>query len=165
MSVSNEKFNLKEVINASGRMTVLGVSKVSEAVLEAQRFGGTHFFEMADLSEKTGGYLAQLLGVDDVQIVSSASAGIAQSIAAVIGQGSLTHVYHPYSDTIKKKEIILPKGHNVDYGTSVELMVQQGGGKVVEAGYANMCTPEHLEMMITEQTAAIRAITPYKRVC
>lgn len=52
MSVSNEKFNLKEVINASGRMTVLGVSKVSEAVLEAQRFGGTHFFEMADLSEK-----------------------------------------------------------------------------------------------------------------
>ena len=62
-----------------------------------------HIFEMADLSEKTGGYLAQLLDVDDVQIVSSASAGIAQSIAAVIGQGSLAHVYHPYSATIKKK--------------------------------------------------------------
>ena len=164
MSVSNEKFNLKEVINASGRMTVLGVSKVSEAVLEAQRFGGTHFFEMADLSEKTGGYLAQLLDVDDVQIVSSASAGIAQSIAAVIGQGSLAHVYHPYSATIKKKEIILPKGHNVDYGTSVELMVQQGGGKVVEAGYANMCTPEHIEMMITEQTAAILYIKSHHTV-
>ncbi len=109
MSVSNEKFNLKEVINASGRMTVLGVSKVSEAVLEAQRFGGTHFFEMADLSEKTGGYLAQLLDVDDVQIVSSASAGIAQSIAAVIGQGSLAHVYHPYSATIKKKKSFCQK--------------------------------------------------------
>ncbi|MEK0385339.1 DegT/DnrJ/EryC1/StrS family aminotransferase, partial [Lacticaseibacillus paracasei] len=27
--------------------------------------------------------------------------------------------------------------------------------QVVEAGYANMCTPEHIEMMITEQTAAI----------
>lgn len=33
MSVSYDKFNLKEVINASGRMTILGVSKVSESVL------------------------------------------------------------------------------------------------------------------------------------
>ena len=37
---SYEKFYLKEVINASGKMTILGVSKVSEAVLAAQRFGG-----------------------------------------------------------------------------------------------------------------------------
>lgn len=54
MSVSYDKFNLKEVINASGRMTILGVSKVSESVLAAQRFGGEHFFEMSDLSEKNG---------------------------------------------------------------------------------------------------------------
>ncbi len=129
MSVSYDKFNLKEAINASGRMTILGVSKVSESVLAAQRFGGEHFFEMSDLSEKTGAYLANLLAVEDAQIVSCASAGIVQAVAAVIGKGSLTHVYHPYSTTIKKKEIILPKGHNVDYGTSVELMIQQGGGK------------------------------------
>ncbi|MDO4605441.1 MAG: PLP-dependent transferase, partial [Helcococcus sp.] len=30
-----------------------------------------------------------------------------------------------------------------------------GGGHVVEAGYANMCSPEHIEMMIDENTAAI----------
>ena len=40
MTISYEKFGLKEVINASGRMTILGVSKVSENVLAAQRFGG-----------------------------------------------------------------------------------------------------------------------------
>lgn len=54
MTISFEKLGLKEVINASGRMTILGVSKVSESVMAAQRFGGEHFFEMADLSEKTG---------------------------------------------------------------------------------------------------------------
>ena len=43
-------------------------------------------------------------------------------------------------------------------------MVQQGGGKVVEAGYANMCTPEHIEMMITEQTAAILYIKSHHTV-
>ncbi|MBF8807474.1 MAG: DgaE family pyridoxal phosphate-dependent ammonia lyase [Enterococcus lacertideformus] len=164
MSVSYDKFNLKEVINASGKMTILGVSKVSESVLEAQRFGGEHFFEMADLSEKTGAHLAQILSVEDVQIVACASAGMAQSVAAVIGKGSLTHVYHPYSDSIKRKEIILPKGHNVDYGTPVELMIQQGGGQVVEAGYANMCKPEHLEMCVTDNTAAILYIKSYHTV-
>ena len=39
----------------------------------------------------------------------------------------------------------------MDYGTPVEVMVAQGGGQVVEAGYANMCSPEHVEMMISEK--------------
>ncbi|OJG72398.1 L-seryl-tRNA(Ser) seleniumtransferase [Enterococcus phoeniculicola] len=145
-------------------MTILGVSKVSETVLSAQRFGGEHFFEMADLSEKTGAYIANLLAVEDAQIVSSASAGIAQSVAAIIGQGSSYHAYHPYTEKVTKREIILPKGHNVDYGTPVEVMVQQGGGTVIEAGYANMCAPEHIEMMITEQTAAILYIKSHHTV-
>ena len=97
MTISYEKFALKEVINASGKMTILGVSKVSENVLAAQRFGGEHFFEMSDLAVKTGAYLSQLLKVEDAQIVSSASAGIAQSVAALIGQGDLYHVYNPYT--------------------------------------------------------------------
>lgn len=109
MTINFEKLGLKEVINASGRMTILGVSKVSESVLAAQRFGGEHFFEMADLSEKTGAYIAQLLKVDDAQIVSSASAGIAQSVAAVIGKGDFYHAYHPYTDRIKQREIIYRK--------------------------------------------------------
>lgn len=164
MTISYEKFGLKEVINASGRMTILGVSKVSEQVLAAQRFGGEHFFEMSELSERTGAYLADLLHVEDAQIVSSASAGIAQSVAALIGQGNLYHAYHPYTEQITKREILLPKGHNVDYGTPVEVMVAQGGGKVVEAGYANMCTPEHVAMMITENTAAILYIKSHHTV-
>lgn len=164
MMISYEKFNLKEVINASGKMTILGVSKVSKAVLAAQQFGGEHFFEMSELSIQTGKYLADLLQVEDAQIVSSASAGIAQSVAALIGQGDRYHAYHPYTEKIKKREIILPKGHNVDYGTPVEVMVMQGGGQVVEAGYANMCSPEHLEMMITEQTAAILYIKSHHTV-
>lgn len=164
MTIDLAKFDLKEVINASGRMTILGVSKVSENVLAAQRFGGEHFFEMSELSIQTGKYLASLLKTEDVQIVSSASAGIAQSVAAVIGHGDLYHLYHPYTDTITRREIILPKGHNVDYGTAVELMVEQGGGRVVEAGYANMCSPEHIEMMITAETAAILYIKSHHTV-
>ncbi|RBS27391.1 dihydroorotase [Enterococcus faecium] len=126
--------------------------------------GGEHFFEMSDLAIKTGAYLSQLLKVEDAQIVSSASAGIAQSVAALIGQGDMYHVYHPYTEKIARREIIIPKGHNVDYGTPVEVMVAQGGGKVIEAGYANMCTPEHVSMMITEKTAALLYIKSHHAV-
>lgn len=164
MTISYNKFGLKEVINASGRMTILGVSKVSENVLAAQKFGGEHFFEMSELAIQTGAYLAKLLKVEDAQIVSSASAGIAQSVAGIIGEGSIYHAYHPYAPQITKREIILPKGHNVDYGTPVEVMVQQGGGVVTEAGYANMCTPEHIEMLINEYTAAILYIKSHHTV-
>ena len=39
----------------------------------------------------------------------------------------------PTRKKITRREIVVPKGHNVDYGTPVEVMVAQGGGQVVEA--------------------------------
>src|SRR5699024_9737391 len=126
-----EKYGLKKVINASGKMTILGVSKVSDSVLEAQKIGGQNFFEMSELVIQSGHYIAKLLGAENASVVSSASAGIAQAVAALIGRGDVYHTMHPYTPRITRREIILPKGHNVNYGTSVELMVQQGGGMVV----------------------------------
>ncbi len=150
-----EKLSLKKVINASGKMSILGVSKVSDAVLEAQKFGAQHFFEMSELTKKVGLHIANLLGTENAVVVSSASAGIAQCVSAVIGMGDAYHLMHPYTDRIKKREIVLPKGHNVNYGSSIELMIEIGGGKVIEAGYANECTKEQVEMCITENTAAL----------
>lgn len=45
MTINFEKLGLKEVINASGRMTILGVSKVSESVLAAQRLVANIFLK------------------------------------------------------------------------------------------------------------------------
>lgn len=158
------KYGLKKVINASGKMTILGVSKYVDEAIEAQKFGGRNFFEISDLEEKIGQYIAQLIHVEDSQIVSSASAGIALSIAGVIGQGSSYHLYHPYSEKIAKREIIIPKGHNVDYGAPVEIMIEVGGGKITEAGYANMCTSDHIEELITDETAAVLYIKSHHTV-
>lgn len=159
-----EKYNLTEVINASGKMTALGVSKYPDEAIEAQKFGGKNFFVMDQLMENVGQYVAKLIGAEDAQIVSSASAGIAQSVAGAIGRGSMYHLHHPYSKKITKREIIVPKGHNVDYGAPVETMVELGGGEVVEAGYANKCTPELIEEMINENTAAILYIKSHHTV-
>ena len=56
-----EKYGLKKVINASGKMTILGVSKVSDTVSAAQKVGGQNFFEMSELIIQSGLQLARVL--------------------------------------------------------------------------------------------------------
>ncbi len=56
---------------------------------------------------------------------------------------------------IENNEIVLPKGHNVNFGAPVGTMVALGGGKLVEAGYANECSAQQLAAAITPRTAAI----------
>lgn len=164
MKTIYEKYNLKQVINASGKMTALGVSKYVDEAIEAQRFGDKNFFEMDQLYIQVGKYVANLIGAEDAQIVSSASAGIAQSVAGLIGKGSQFHLYNPFNPRFTQREVIVPKGHNVDFGAPIQTMVELGGGEVVEAGYANKCTPDLVEDVITENTVAILYVKSHHTV-
>lgn len=160
-----EKYNLKKVINASGRMTILGVSTPRPEVTETVAHGLNEYFEMKDLVDKTGQYIAKLLNVENAVVVSCASAGIAQSVAALIVKDDLELLYNLHaSEKYVPREIILPKGHNVNFGAPVGTMVGLGGGIVVEAGYANECKPEHIEAMISSDTAAILYIKSHHSV-
>ncbi|MGY4026566.1 DgaE family pyridoxal phosphate-dependent ammonia lyase [Aeromonas rivuli] len=156
MSSVYEKYDLKPVINASGRMTILGVSTPEQEVVEAVNFGLDHYFEVKDLVNKSGAYIARLLDVEDAVVVSCASAGIAQSVAAMIVRGDpyrLEQLHaHPHQ---VPSEIVLAKGHNVNFGAPVGTMINLGGGKLVEAGYANECSPAQLAAAINPNTAAI----------
>ena len=74
-----EKYHLKQVINTSGRMTALGVSTPRPEVVEAVMSGMNHYFEMKDLVNKTGEYIARLLDVEGATVVSCASAAISSA--------------------------------------------------------------------------------------
>ncbi|EFV2049945.1 SelA-like pyridoxal phosphate-dependent enzyme [Salmonella enterica] len=150
-----EKYQLKQVINASGRMTALGVSTPRPEVIDAAMAGMNQYFEMKDLVNKTGEYIAKLLGVEGATVVSCASAGLAQSVAAVLVQDSDWLLENLHVTPIENNEIVLPKGHNVNFGAPVGTMVALGGGKLVEAGYANECSAAQLAAAITPRTAAI----------
>ena len=125
-------------------------------MVDAVNFGLGHYFEVKDLVNKTGAYLAGLLDVEDAVVVSCASAGIAQSVAAVIVRGDPYRLeqLHAHAHDVPS-EIVLPKGHNVNFGAPVGTMVNLGGGKVVEAGYANECSAAQLAAAINASTAAI----------
>jgi len=159
------KYQLKQVINASGRMTILGVSTPSPEVVERVAYGLNNYFEIKDLVNKTGEFIAQLLKVEGAVVVSCASAGIAQAVAAVIVQDDddLLLNLHTSSKAVPR-EIILPKGHNVNFGAPVDTMVALGGGKVIEAGFANECSAAQLAAKITPHTAAILYIKSHHSV-
>ena len=160
-----EKYGLKQVINASGRMTILGVSTPSPDVVETVSYGLNHYFEMHDLVNKTGDCIARLLDCEAAVVVSCASAGIAQSVAATIVKDDdwLLENLHAVALTVPH-DIVLPKGHNVNYGAPVSTMVALGGGKLVEAGYANECSPQQLSAAVTPQTAAILYVKSHHSV-
>ncbi|QIQ20877.1 DgaE family pyridoxal phosphate-dependent ammonia lyase [Zophobihabitans entericus] len=160
-----EKYGLKKVINASGRMTILGVSTPRPEVVDTVAHGLNEYFEMKDLVDKTGEYIAKLLKVENAVVVSCASAGIAQSVAAFIVKDDMELLYNLHSsEKYVPREIIVPKGHNVNFGAPVSTMVELGGGIVVEAGYANECKPEHIEALINPDTAAILYIKSHHSV-
>ena len=151
-----EQYGLKKVINASGRMTILGVSTPSAAVVERVSYGLNHYFEIGDLVNKTGAHIARLLGCESALVVSCASAGLAQCVAAAIVQDDdwLLHNLH-IQPLLVADEIVMAKGHNVSFGAPVGTMVALGGGRLIEAGYANECSPQQLSAAVTTQTAAI----------
>ncbi|UOQ84330.1 DgaE family pyridoxal phosphate-dependent ammonia lyase [Gracilibacillus salinarum] len=154
-STLNARYGLKRVINASGRMSILGVSAPTDTVMDAMKQGGQNYVEIADLVDKSGDYVARLLGSEAAVIVNSASSGIALSVAALVTQGNQRKSERLHQEDIAKNEIIMLKGHNVQYGAPVETMIYLGGGNLVEAGYANEGKAHHIEDAISENTAAI----------
>jgi len=150
------KYHLKKVINASGRMTILGVSTPRPEVVDTIAHGLNEYFEIKDLIDKTGEYIARLLNAENAVVVSCASAGIVQAVAAFIVKDDTDLLYNLHSSNkYVPREIILPKGHNVNFGAPVGTMITLGGGIVVEAGYANECKAKHIEALINRDTAAI----------
>lgn len=160
----NYKYGLKQVINASGRMSILGVSSPTNSVMEAMKFGGQNYVEIEDLVNQSGLYIANKLNSEDAVVVNSASSGIALSIAGVITGGNKRKSQRLHNDKFNKNEVIIFKGHNVQYGAPIETMIYLGGGSVVEVGYANEGKAQHIQDAINENTAAILYVKSHHAV-
>lgn len=148
---------IQKVINASGRMTKLGVSTISPGVGETLVNAASNYVYIDGLYEFAGKKIGEMLGCEDACVTSSASAGIALSVASLICGNSVQNVQHlfDYLPSISKREIIMLKGHNVDFGAPIAEMVQLGGGKVVEVGYANGSKIDDIKNAIGPNTLAI----------
>lgn len=160
----HEKYSLKRVINASGRMSKLGVSAPTDTVMHAMKIGGQNYVEIAELVDKSGEYIANKLRAQSALVVNSASSGIVLAIAGLVTKGNRRLSEKLHQEMICKNEIIMLKGHNVQYGAPIETMIYLGGGKLIEVGYANEGKTEHIEDAINENTAAILYVQSHHAV-
>jgi len=154
--------DFKQVINADGKMTILGVSTISDQVAMAMKQAGQNFFIMDDFKEKINTNLAQILNVKNLAVVNSASAGIALTIAALIYKADIYNV----NKNVKayKNEVVLPKGQNVDYGAPIESMINLVGGTVSEAGWSNRCSANDVISKINENTVCLMYVVSHHAV-
>lgn len=159
-----EKIGLPKVINCSGKMTKLGVSTLSESVIKAMSQAGQDYVVIDDLLNEVGNRIADRLQCEDVCVTASASSGIAIAVAATITEDNLVMIEAMPNHSIDKKEVILQKGHAVNYGAPVETMINLGGGTPILVGQANKVQREHIEGAIKKNTCALMYIKSHHAV-
>ena len=150
-----EEIGLPRVVNASGRVTVLGVSTISDKVAKAAVTGGQSYVVVEDLMDKAGEIISQYTGGEDSCPTVCASAAIALSVAGMISRGKKTIMDRLPDSTGLANEIILQKGHVINFNAPIETMLRLGGGVPVEAGCATEVVVEDVEELINEKTVAL----------
>lgn len=150
-----EKIGLQRVVNASGRMTYLGVSTLSEEVARAAVDGGSNYVVVADLIDRAGELISAHTGAEDSCVTCSASAGIAIAMAGLISKGQRSILTRLPDSTGLRNEVILQKGHSVEYGAPITTIMRLGGAVPVEVGNANLVYPEEIEEAISDRTVAL----------
>ncbi|MDR0485077.1 MAG: DgaE family pyridoxal phosphate-dependent ammonia lyase [Alphaproteobacteria bacterium] len=148
------KLGLPRVINGSGKMTYLGVSTLSQGVANAFLEASQNYVIVDDLINTLGKRISQFTGGEDTCITASASAGITIAVAGMIAKDNLVLI-EQLPHVAGKNQVILPKGHAINYGTSITTMIGLGGGVAIEAGQANMVKKEHIINSINDNTVAL----------
>ena len=159
-----QRLGLKRVINACGKMTILGVSAVSPEVMQATAEAAGSFVEIDKLVDRTGQLVSTHTGAEDSYITSCASAGIAIAVAAVITRGEPDRVALMPDSSGMANEVLMLRGHNIDYGAPITSAIRLGGGRVVEVGQSNLAARWHLEKAISERTAALLFVKSHHSV-
>jgi len=159
-----QRLGLKRVINACGKMTILGVSAVSPEVMQATAEAAGSFVEIDKLVDRTGQLVSIHTGAEDSYITSCASAGIAIAVAAVITRGEPDRVALMPDSFGMANEVLMLRGHNIDYGAPITSAIRLGGGRVVEVGQSNLAARWQLEKAISERTAALLFVKSHHSV-
>ncbi|MGD3107331.1 DgaE family pyridoxal phosphate-dependent ammonia lyase [Streptomyces sp. YGL11-2] len=155
MSTLREDLGVTPAVNAAGKLTVLGGSRLDETVIAAMGEAARHHVVMDDLLVAAGRELARATGTEDACPTTGAAAGIAIAVAALVAGTDPARVERLPDAGDAPAEVVLQKGHAVHFGAPLTQMIALGGGRPVEVGSVNAVRPEHLSAAVTERTAAL----------
>lgn len=148
-------------MNASGRMTALGVSTASEKTAQAMKEASQNYVDIADLVNAAGKRIAEFTGGEGACPTAGAAAGIAVAIAGCIAKGSIAVTQRLPDSHGLPNEVILQKGHSINFGAPIPQMIALGGGKIVEVGSANYTLKERIVEAICPETVALMYVVSH----
>ncbi len=146
-----DKLGIKKLINAEGTLTSLGGSVMDPAVMDAMTEASRYFVDLNELLEKSGEYVANLLGVEAAYITSGAAAGLTLSTAACITGTDPAKIRQLPDLQGLKNEVLIQKSHRNGYDHAV----RQAGVTLVEFGMIKETYPWELRAAISERAAAV----------
>ena len=159
-----DELNVPRVINASGRMTALGVNTLSDEVLAAMAEAGRSYVDMRELRQAAEERIAELIGAQDALITTGAAAGVALMVAACIAGDDLVRVQALPDALGHPHEILLQAGHQVSFGAPVVQMIRMAGGQPHPIGLVNSVNEAHLTGAFGPQTAAFLYVQSHHTV-
>ena len=104
-----EKLGVRPVINAQGNGTVLGGSRPPQVVLDAMDEANLDFVEMRELLEKSGEYIAGVLGAESAFVTSGGAAALTLSTAACMAGTDPEKIGRLPDTTGIKNQILIQK--------------------------------------------------------
>lgn len=149
-----EELGLTRLLNASGTETVYGASPVHPEIIEAVAGILPHSVDMAELQQVASHAIAEATGAEAGFVTGCTSASIVISVAACMTGLDLAAIERLPDTRGLKDEIVIQKGHVVNYGSLITGDIRLSGARVVEFGAALETGAYQLEAALSEKTAA-----------
>ncbi|MEO2016536.1 MAG: aminotransferase class V-fold PLP-dependent enzyme [Fuerstiella sp.] len=143
-----EKYKLRRVINACGKMTHLCGAIVLPEIAEEAYESLRHFFVLDELQAAAGRLIAESTGAESGCVTACTSAGITLGVAATMSGNSVARVLQLPDTTGMPNRVLIQKGHCVNYGQPITQAIRLSGAVVVEVGTINRCLPEELRLQL-----------------
>ena len=142
------------IINAIGPVTLLGGSQTSPTVRDAMERANAAYIPLAELQEKAGGLIAEMLGVEAVYITSGAATALTLSTAAAMAGDDDEKIARLPDTTGMPNEILIQKKQRYHY----DRVLNFAGGVLVEYGDDGGTTEADLRAAITDRAAALHYV-------
>jgi uncharacterized pyridoxal phosphate-dependent enzyme len=146
-----ETLGIRPIINAGGHMTILGGSVLSPEVRAAMESANTAYTRMDDVFDGAGKAIGGMLGTGGGLVTSGCYAALVQGAAAILAGDNPERIRQLPDTTGMKDEFLIQKPTRYRYDRSVTVP----GGKLVEVGDNDSCTPQQLRDAIGPNTAGI----------
>jgi uncharacterized pyridoxal phosphate-dependent enzyme len=150
--VTYKDLDIRPFINASGTITTLGGSLMSDEVLDAMREAAGSFIDLNRLNVEAGAYLARRIGVEGAFVSCGAASGVQLSAAACLAGPDPERVAALPRTDGWKNEFVIP---SVDPHIYVHQGIELCGGKLVRAGDRDGVTASDILSQVGDRTAAV----------